>query len=65
MGKVIITVQSPQMLTPALFAAVQKFFPTEEQFGQCLLIGYGFKPAEIEICIVPNEEEENNAIIST
>lgn len=60
MGKVTITIQSPQMPTATLYALVKKFFPGEEQFRKKLLCAYGISPAEIEILVVPEEEEDDN-----
>jgi len=57
-GKVTIIIESNQMQTPALYAAVQKFMFTEESFKQALLDTYGFSPGEVGIFIVPSDEED-------
>ena len=56
MGKVIITIQSPQIQSQTLASAAQQLLPTAKDFRRALLDLYGFKPAELEITIESVDE---------
>ena len=56
MGKVIVTIQSPQIQSPTLCSAAQQLLPTAKDFRRALLDLYGFSPAELEITVEPAEE---------
>ena len=55
-GKVTVTIQSPQIQSQTLRNAVQQLLPTSDDFRIALLDLYGFKPAELEIIIESAEE---------